>query len=531
MQGKEELSPAMDPLRKLVSGRLAARPVGPHPDADALSAFAENALPSGERSLVMAHLADCSDCRQTLFLSLPQSPEVQKVLALKPSLSSRLAFRWGTLAAAIVIVAGVLTARHEFFHARSQSAKTSGSPVASYYGAKVAEEKVPPELSKLRDDQANKPEVATPPAVRVRPAEKRMTAKLEANLDFDKSGQVRLSEQPRDEADKKTDRAIQNLPLEGRNAAGLKDLIALSPGAAAQAAPAPVAQQAASQYGYIGSVSGAVGGTLTKQTAANSFLGGVVQDPSGAVVANAKVTTVGPVGTRTVTSDPNGRFAFDQLTPGAYSLRADANGFQSLEIKRVPVFPDKPSNLEVTLAPGAMAETVEVSSAAVPVETDSARALDAEAMRRQKTDSHLSREKASQANSARAWDAGAGAAVGTKAKGLLPLPRWTLSPTGEVQSSDDGGRTWQTVSVTPGTTFRALSALGRDIWVGGAAGMLYHSADLGQHWTRVTLAANGQSVQADITHVDFSDYQHGTIGTSKGEVWSTEDGGATWQRK
>src|SRR5581483_12259122 len=38
-------------------------------------------------------------------------------------------------------------------------------------------------------------------------------------------------------------------------------------------------------------------------------LGGTVYDPSGAVVAKAKVTLVGPTGTRTAISDDEGRFA------------------------------------------------------------------------------------------------------------------------------------------------------------------------------------------------------------------------------
>jgi hypothetical protein len=42
---------------------------GYHPDADQLSAFAEHALPEHERSVTLAHLAECSDCRQVVFLA------------------------------------------------------------------------------------------------------------------------------------------------------------------------------------------------------------------------------------------------------------------------------------------------------------------------------------------------------------------------------------------------------------------------------------------------------------------------------
>jgi len=40
-----------------------------HPDAESLNAFAEKALPERERGLILAHLADCSRCRQVIFLA------------------------------------------------------------------------------------------------------------------------------------------------------------------------------------------------------------------------------------------------------------------------------------------------------------------------------------------------------------------------------------------------------------------------------------------------------------------------------
>src|ERR1700751_2861624 len=42
---------------------------GQHPDADQLSAFAEGVLPDHERVEMLAHLAECADCRQIVFLA------------------------------------------------------------------------------------------------------------------------------------------------------------------------------------------------------------------------------------------------------------------------------------------------------------------------------------------------------------------------------------------------------------------------------------------------------------------------------
>ncbi len=45
--------------------------LGQHPDADQLSAFAEQALPAHERERTLAHLANCAACREIVALSLP----------------------------------------------------------------------------------------------------------------------------------------------------------------------------------------------------------------------------------------------------------------------------------------------------------------------------------------------------------------------------------------------------------------------------------------------------------------------------
>jgi len=47
---------------------------GSHLSADQLSAFAENALPDHERLAALAHLADCVDCRKTVFLIQQSDP-------------------------------------------------------------------------------------------------------------------------------------------------------------------------------------------------------------------------------------------------------------------------------------------------------------------------------------------------------------------------------------------------------------------------------------------------------------------------
>jgi hypothetical protein len=111
------------------------------------------------------------------------------------------------------------------------------------------------------------------------------------------------------------------------------------------------------------------------------------------------------------------------------------------------------------------------------------------------------------------------------------VPRWTVSADGVLQRSFDSGKTWQTIAVANHIVFRALAASDSDIWIGGVAGALYHSSDAGQHWLKVNPVADGQPLTADIVTVEFSDPQDGKLTTANRELWTTNDGGSTWQRQ
>ena len=112
-----------------------------------------------------------------------------------------------------------------------------------------------------------------------------------------------------------------------------------------------------------------------------------------------------------------------------------------------------------------------------------------------------------------------------------PVARWTISADGQLQHSVDSGKTWQPVAVAENATFRALSANGPDLWVGGASGLLYHSTDAGTHWMQVKPATADATLTADIAAIEFINVRQGKITTSTGEVWITTDGGQTWRRQ
>ena len=92
-------------------------------------------------------------------------------------------------------------------------------------------------------------------------------------------------------------------------------------------------------------------------------IAGSVSDPSGAVVARARVTIQNVVSaqTQTAETDENGLFSF-QLAPGTYRVNVNADGFSSFEQDVLEVGAASPVRLDVVLKIEENRESVEVTS-------------------------------------------------------------------------------------------------------------------------------------------------------------------------
>jgi hypothetical protein len=101
---------------------------------------------------------------------------------------------------------------------------------------------------------------------------------------------------------------------------------------------------------------------------------GTVTDQSGGVVAGATVTVIDVDRgiTRTLTTDDAGEYNAPNLTPGNFTVRAEAKGFKKLERQSVDVGVGKEVRVDLTLQPGEQNQTVTVTEAVPLVETTNA---------------------------------------------------------------------------------------------------------------------------------------------------------------
>jgi len=95
-------------------------------------------------------------------------------------------------------------------------------------------------------------------------------------------------------------------------------------------------------------------------------LTGIVSDPSGAVVANAKVTLRNSLSgdVRETTTDAQGYYTFASVPVGTYNVTIEAPGFQGFKVNEISMGGGERRNVNASLQVGSTNETVEVTGTA-----------------------------------------------------------------------------------------------------------------------------------------------------------------------
>jgi hypothetical protein len=106
----------------------------------------------------------------------------------------------------------------------------------------------------------------------------------------------------------------------------------------------------------------------------NSSISGIVKDPTGAVVANAKVLVKneGTAFERTATTNESGFYTVTNIQPGFYEVVVEAPGFKKFSKTRNKLEAALPMQVNVDLTVGQISESVTVEANAAQLNTESA---------------------------------------------------------------------------------------------------------------------------------------------------------------
>ena len=118
---------------------------------------------------------------------------------------------------------------------------------------------------------------------------------------------------------------------------------------------------------------GATSQLANAQAVFGSILG-TVTDPQGAAVAGVTVTVTdtNKGTTDTTTTNDSGNYSVTHLIPDVYSVKVEAGGFKTAELKNVTVSADTGARVDIQLQLGAASEAVEVTAEAPQLKTDRA---------------------------------------------------------------------------------------------------------------------------------------------------------------
>src|SRR5258708_31177076 len=104
---------------------------------------------------------------------------------------------------------------------------------------------------------------------------------------------------------------------------------------------------------------------------ANGSLSGTGADKTGSVISGetVKITSQGTGATREVKTDGSGHYLAPLLPVAIYTIRVESQGFQITEQKDIRLQVDEQREVDFSLNPASVSQTVEVSATEVAVET------------------------------------------------------------------------------------------------------------------------------------------------------------------
>ena len=316
-----------------------------HPDADQLSVFVEGAATAREQERMLAHLAECAECRKAVFLMQPHA-ELQRVVVV-----SAKGWQWQRLLLPVGLPAAVLACALVAVMIHIRTHGTSGTPQ---------------QIASVRQAEAEHP--GTTPTGKSAPKPSTNSEQVAG------SGRRQKTFAPKATG---TKLSRQENPVAGNQPTSKNEESAAN---VAGAAPSVVGGPFAATTRVSGGISSEKLQQLqpadTPRAGGNQAIAGVVgtiTDPTGAAVPNAKITvTSAETGlARQVTSTADGQYVIPDLNVGKYNVAVEAPGFKKVEEDGIALNVDDRKRFDFKLMVGSASEQVTVEATTQGVQTDS----------------------------------------------------------------------------------------------------------------------------------------------------------------
>ncbi|HEY3770201.1 MAG TPA: YCF48-related protein [Candidatus Angelobacter sp.] len=472
-----------------------------HPDADTITAYVEQSLPTAERQNMAAHLAVCEPCREVIALSLPELELVPQTV-IKPAPVSawrRLfnpAFGLATSVAAMVIIA---VAVFQLSHKAGQSPAQQSQQAKVIVPANPASASGPNQSQPAAPASVDQPSPASSAPANMSEAKASQNKPASAALDNLQLAQAQPPSQAQPQA--------KELKFRQRQDAAADKSSALS-------APPPVLTAGLQKKDYLNT--NFFANTDDTVVLSNQNNAGQSQNvPAAPQPQTASAVRAFSYSAKAITNFSD--IPASAITKSNARLLIPTPGPERFSCTICKIATATAHTLRLrTVAPALRASTLGTSALGGPGMFSST------LERTQSAEVSAAPAKTEGGSLANSDSFSVGALGASSYQSSTEPTQWKVAGGKLIKSA--GQSQWEDAYPAAAIEFSFVNARGKDIWAGGSNATLIHSRDAGSTWETVNL---GDTATGSIVSIIAGTFNV-QVKTSANQLWSSSDGGKTW---